>query len=185
MTVATIDYGMAELNKEKGIGGVGTAKDRHAPQIDMSNFEARKADIADQLWAAATEIGFFQLINHGIAQSQIDTAFEMTARFFDLPADIKAQYPLGKGANAGWEYKVQVSPSTGTADNKESYQVTVPRMDGLWPTGAELAGFKTTMLAIVRANWALGMQVLSCFADKLGHATDFFTEAHDPLSPQY
>jgi isopenicillin N synthase-like dioxygenase len=176
---------MAELIKEKGIGGVGTTKLRHIPQIDMSDFEARKGEIADALWAASVEIGFFQLVNHGIPQSQIDAAFAMAERFFDLSAEIKQQYPLRPGSNAGWEYKAQVRPSTGTADNKESYQVTLPRMAGLWPRGEELAGFKATMLQFERANWALGMQVLSCFALKLGFAPDFFTEAHDPLSEEY
>jgi len=182
---ASQDYGMAELNKEKGIGGVGTTKARHVPQIDMSDFEKRKHEIADQLWSAATEIGFFQLVNHGIPQAQIDAAFDMAERFFDLSADIKAQYPLEKGTNAGWEYKAQVRPSTGTADNKESYQITLPRMTGLWPTGVELAGFKATMLQLERNNWTLGMQVLSCFAMKLGFAPDFFTDTHDPLSAEY
>jgi isopenicillin N synthase-like dioxygenase len=109
----------------------------------------------------------------------------MTARFFDLPHDTKAHYPLGKGTNAGWEYKSQVRPSTGTADQKESYQITLPRMNGLWPSGTELPGFKAAMLAFERANWAVGMKVLSCFGMKLGFAPDFFTEAHDPQSPEY
>jgi len=41
------------------------------------------------------------------------------------------------------------------------------------------------MLAFERANWALGMKVLSCFALKLGFAPDFFTDCHDPLSSEY
>ena len=185
MSAAQKAYGLDELNKETTFGGVGRTKDRSVPRIDLSDFEARKSEIADQLWAASTEIGFFQLVNHGIPQSQIDEAFDMTARFFDLSQETKGQYPLGKGTNAGWEYKAQVRPSTGTADNKESYQITLPRMAGLWPSGEELAGFKATMLAFERANWALGMKVLSCFALKLGFAPDFFTDAHDPLSPEY
>jgi isopenicillin N synthase-like dioxygenase len=178
-------YGLAELNQEKGFGGIGGLKQRDVPRIDLSNFEARKAEIADQLWSASTEIGFFQLINHCIPQAQIDEAFDMTARFFNLPHDAKAKMPLLKGTNAGWEYKAQVRPSTGTADNKESYQITVPRMAKLWPSGDELPGFKATMLAFERANWAVGMKVLSCFALKLGFAPDFFTECHDPLSSEY
>ena len=43
---------------------------------------------------------------------------------------------------------------------------------------------RRSMLAFERANWALGMKVLSCFALKLGFAPDFFTECHDPLSPR-
>ncbi|MBI1202734.1 MAG: isopenicillin N synthase family oxygenase [Rhodopseudomonas sp.] len=178
-------YGLAELNQEAGFGGIGGLKDRHVPRIDLSNFEARKAEIADQLWNASTEIGFFQLVNHGIPQAQVDDAFDMTARFFDLPHDAKAKMPLLGGTNAGWEYKAQVRPSTGTADNKESYQITLPRMAKLWPNGSDLPGFKATMLAFERANWAVGMKVLSCFALKLGFAPDFFTECHDPLSPEY
>jgi len=182
---ATKGYGLAELNKEKTFGGLGATKVREVPLVDLSNFGQRKNDIADQVWAAATDTGFFQLINHGIPQEQIDEAFAMTARFFDLPHDTKAHYPLGKGTNAGWEYKSQVRPSTGTADQKESYQITLPRMNGLWPSGGELPGFKAAMLAFERANWAVGMKVLSCFGMKLGFAPDFFTEAHDPQSPEY
>ncbi len=178
-------YGLQELNKETTIGGMGTTVIREVPQIDLSDFKRRKQEIADQLWAASTEIGFFQLVNHGIPQAQIDEAFDMTARFFDMSMETKSKYPLGKGTNAGWEYKAQVRPSTGTADNKESYQITLTRMAGLWPTGQELPGFFATMLAFERANWALGMKVLSCFALKLGFAEDFFTQAHDPLSPEY
>jgi isopenicillin N synthase-like dioxygenase len=109
----------------------------------------------------------------------------MTERFFALPHETKARYPLGQGTNGGWEYKSQVRPSTGTADQKESYQITLPRMARLWPSGDELPGFKAVMLAFERANWALGMKVLSCFADKLGFKPDFFTECHDPLSGEY
>lgn len=178
-------YALDELNQETTFGGVGGTKHRDIPRIDMSRFEARKAEIAEQLWKASTEIGFFQLVHHGIPQELVDEAFAMTERFFTLPQDAKAKLPLGKGTNAGWEYKSQVRPSTGTADQKESYQITLPRMNKLWPGGDELPGFKAVMLAFERANWALGMKVLSCFALKLGFEPDFFTEHHDPQSPEY
>jgi isopenicillin N synthase-like dioxygenase len=179
------DPGLAELRKERTLGGIGATKSRDVPRIDLSDFAPRKAEIADQLWRASTDIGFFQLVNHGIPQEQIDEAFATTERFFALPHETKAQYPLGKGTNAGWEYKSQVRPSTGTPDQKESYQITLPRMAKLWPTGNELLGFRVVMLAFERANWALGMKVLSCFALKLGFTPDFFTECHDPLSSEY
>ncbi len=185
MTTSNTSYGLAELNLEKTFGGIGKTKMRDVPRIDLSRFEARKAQIADELWEASVRIGFFQLVNHGIPQEQIDEAFLMTERFFALPKQTKAKYPLAKGTNAGWEYMSQVRPSTGTPDNKESYQVTLPRMAALWPTGEELPGFKAAMLAFERANWAVGMKVLSCFALKLGFKPDFFTEAHDPQSPEY
>ena len=157
-------YDLAELNREQAFGGIGTTKARDVPRINLIGFDAPKAEIADQLWRASTEIGFFQLVNHGIPQEEIDEAFTMTERFFALPHEKKARYPLLKGANAGWEYKSQVRPSTRTPDQKESFKVTLPRMAGLWPTGDELPGFKAVMLAFERANWVFGMKVLSCFA---------------------
>lgn len=126
-------YQLDELNKEAGIGGMGKEVVREIPRIDMSNFDARKAEITEQLWQAATQVGFFQLINFDIPASQIDNGFEMAKAFFDLPARQKAQYALAPGSNAGWEFRSQVRPSTGTADQKESYQITRPRMDALWP----------------------------------------------------
>ena len=103
-------YGLAELNQETKFGGIGGLKHRDVPRIDMSNFEARKAEIADQLWDASTAIGFFQLVNHGIAQEQIDEAFDMTARFFDLAQDAKAKMPLGKGTNAAGNTRARCGP---------------------------------------------------------------------------
>ncbi|WP_376095769.1 isopenicillin N synthase family dioxygenase [Roseomonas sp. CCTCC AB2023176] len=182
---ADTNYALEELKRETRYGGAGTTRDREVPQIDLSDFRRRKAEIADALWAAATDTGFFQLVNHGITEAQVDEAFDAAARFFALPMETKGRYPMAKGTNWGWEYKAQVRPSTGTPDNKESYQITIPRMAGMWPTGEELPGFKATMLAFERANWALGMKVLSCFALKLGFPEDFFTEAHDPASPEY
>src|SRR5277367_3995469 len=83
-------YGLAELKKEQGLGGIGETKARDVPRIDMSGFDKRKPEIAEQVWDASTEIGFFQLVNHGIPQEQIDEAFAMTERFFALPHDTKA-----------------------------------------------------------------------------------------------
>lgn len=178
-------YALDELKKEAGFGGEGEIVDRDIPLIDMSDFFARKAEITDQLWDAATGIGFFQLTNHGIPQELVDDAFALSEKFFDLPEQAKAQYPLKPGSNAGWEFKAQVRPSTGTPDQKESYQITLPRMKGLWPTGDEVALFKPVMMAFERHNWAVAMKVLSCFADRLGFNTDHFTEAHDPEVPEY
>ena len=175
---------LAELRKEARMGAQGTETHaREIRRIDLSNFEHRRHEIADQLWAAAVDIGFFQLVNHGIPLENVRSAFAMAERFFALPDAVKAQYPLK--ANAGWESRAQVRPSTGTPDQKESYQITRPRMAGLYPGEDELPGFRDTMLAFEARSWAVGMQVLSCFALKLGLDDDFFTRAHDPARETY
>ncbi len=179
------DFSLAELQKETTIGGAGHEKTRAIKQIDLSDFAARKQEIADQLWEASTESGFFQLINHGIPQAEIDAAFAMSEKFFAMPNEVKAQYPMLKGTNSGWEFMAQVRPSTGTADRKESYQITKPRMQDLYPTEAECAGFVKLMADFECRNWDVGMKVLSCFALKMGFDEAFFTQRHDPASPEY
>ena len=184
MTAAA--YQLAELNKESRMGGMGAESTaREVRRIDLSDFERRKTEIADELWRACVEVGFFQIVNHGIPQAQVDHAFATSARFFDLPFEVKGKFPHNKAQNVGWESKAQVRPSTGTPDQKESYQITRPHMDGLWPGEAELPGFKAEMLTFEQACWQLGMKVLSCFASKLGFDDEFFTRAHNPASAEY
>jgi isopenicillin N synthase-like dioxygenase len=182
----THSYSLEELQRETTFGGTGEdTNDREIRIIDMSDFENRREEITEQLWLAATQIGFFQLSNHGIDPQDIDAAFKESERFFNLPESIKSQYPRPKSVNAGWESRSQIRPSTGTKDQKESYQITQYHMDNLWPTEEELPDFQANTLSFEKQCWEVGMKVLSCFADKLGFARDFFTQAHDPSQTDY
>jgi len=178
----------AELSKEAQMGVLGTeTSDREIRRIDLGDFERRKAEITEELWAASTDIGFFQIVNHGIAAEDTRRAFAMTEAFFALPDEEKAKHPLVKKLNSGWESRAQVRPSTGTADQKESYQITRPHMEplNLWPSPEALPGFKETMLGFEAKAWSVAMKILSCFADRLKFQSDFFTRAHDPSVPAY
>lgn len=176
---------LGELENESRMGGAmdGETSSREVRRIDISNFDERQQEIAEQLWSASVDIGFFQVTNHGIPVQDIRAAFARAEAFFDQPRHTKAQWPLSR--NAGWEHKAQIRPSTRTPDQKESYQVTRPRMTGLWPTEAELPGFQAATLAFERQCWEVGMRLLSCFACKLGFDADFFTRAHNPGLPTY
>ncbi|WP_434587307.1 isopenicillin N synthase family dioxygenase [Klebsiella sp. R390] len=177
-------YALQELEKEALMGAPGEETfAREVRCIDLSNFEERKSEIADRLWEAAVEIGFFQVSHHGIPLEDIHQAFRMTETFFALPDEVKGQYPLSR--NAGWESKAQVRPSTKTPDQKESYQITRPLMTGLWPSDQELPAFRKTMLTFESQCWQLGMKLLSCFALKLGFTESFFSTAHNPESETY
>lgn len=176
-------YDMHELAKESRMGARGVEAARDVRIIDLSDFDQRKAEIADQLWQAATEIGFFQVSGHGIPLDDINAAFANAERFFSLPQSDKARHPLSR--NAGWEYRAQIRPSTGKPDQKESYQVTRPRMAGLWPDEATLSGFQHDVLKFERQCWEVGMRLLSCFALKLGFPDDFFAKAHEPSHETY
>ena len=177
---------LQELTKEARMGAFGTeTSQREVRRIDLRDFDRRRDEITAELWDAAVDIGFFQVTGHGIAPEQITRAFEMSKQFFALPDAVKARHPLRKALNAGWESKAQVRPSTGTPDQKESYQITRPHMAGLWPAEDELPGFRAEMLAFEAQCRDVGMKILSCFASRLGFDSAFFDRAHDPRSPHY
>jgi isopenicillin N synthase-like dioxygenase len=176
---------LAEIALEAKLGQLGKeVSTREIPLIDLSDFEARRAEITDQLWQAATECGFFQLCNHGIPVYVIEDAFAMAEQFFALPDSEKGKYPLLGATNAGWESKAQVRPATRTADQKESYQITRSRMNALWPAEA-LPQLRNTLLGFESQAWQVGMRVLSCLGERLGFARHFFSQAHDPSAESY
>ncbi|CDL60748.1 Oxidoreductase [Klebsiella pneumoniae IS39] len=96
-------YALQELEKEALMGAEGEETfAREVRCIDLSNFAARKNDIAEQLWEAAVEIGFFQVSHHGIPLADIRQAFSMTEAFFrparrgEAPVSAGRQRRLGK-----------------------------------------------------------------------------------------
>lgn len=181
-----MNYVLDELNLESTIGQYGEVDNsRSIPVIDLTDFDDRREEIKEQLWKAAIEVGFFQLSNHFIPSSLIQDAFEQSAFFFSQEQEFKQSVQLLEGENAGWEYKNQIRPSTGTPDEKESYQITLPKMDGMWPKSEQLPMFQPVMLYLERQAWKLGMAILSCFAEKLSMGSEFFTQAHNRKMSDY
>ncbi|RKF13734.1 isopenicillin N synthase family oxygenase [Alginatibacterium sediminis] len=181
-----MNYQLDELKFETTIGAQGGLDNsRKIPVIDVSDFEQRRQQISDELWKAATEVGFFQLSHHSIPLELVKNAFEQSRAFFGQDPLAKQALSLLAGENAGWEYKKQVRPSTGNADEKESYQITLPKMNALWPEQQQLPYFKSIFMDFEYQAWALGMDILSCFAEKLGMDRYFFSQAHDRASQHY
>ncbi|MFT6590531.1 MAG: hypothetical protein ACI9I0_000292 [Rhodoferax sp.] len=80
MTKTTDD--LSELEKKTHIGAMGLqTATREIWQIDHSDFEHRKIEMADQLWEAAVDVGCFQIINHGIDLVEVHRASAMTEQF--------------------------------------------------------------------------------------------------------
>jgi len=117
-------------------GGVGAVE---AVGGDVLTVDLAAGDqaVADALWEAATDVGFFQVVNHGIPQSDIDAAFAAAEGFFAQSVEEKEkQSPFAREKNSGYEYMKQIRPSSGTVDQKESLLMTARDgcMDGRWPS---------------------------------------------------
>ncbi|KAI0834709.1 Clavaminate synthase-like protein [Hypoxylon sp. FL0890] len=156
---------------------------RSIPKISLHDFPSRIDVITSELIAAAETDGFFALTNHGIPEAEIEAQFAAAERFFSLPDSVKAKVPFSH-LNTGWEKAAQVRPSTGCADQKESYQMQYgTAMDGLWLPEDVLPGFKAQSLAFMRRAQEVSEKLMVCFARGLGFDDDYFVKAHDVSRP--
>lgn len=139
-----------------GLGSAPAVDNGTVPIIDISG---PRAEVADKLWHAATNVGFFIVTGHGIPQAIIDDAFDTSKEFFAQPLDAKqAQSPFAAHLNSGYEFMSQVRPSTGLADQKESLQITAREgcMDGRWPND----GLRSKAISLMEAAHSLAGQIL-------------------------
>lgn len=116
------------------------------------------------LWCAARDVGFFTVINHGIDKAVIDAVFSASAAFFSQDiARKESQAPFAPKLNSGYEFMTQVRPSTGTADQKESLQMTARQgcMNGRWPELGDNVEFRPVMERAFVAAHALSCRLLS------------------------
>ncbi|KAE8022540.1 hypothetical protein FH972_008331 [Carpinus fangiana] len=62
------------------------------PVIDLSDIVGRRADKVAVVRRAAEEGGFFQVVNHGIAERVLEDMLEAARGFHELPTEVKADY---------------------------------------------------------------------------------------------
>ncbi|EGV61993.1 Clavaminate synthase-like protein [Yamadazyma tenuis ATCC 10573] len=150
------------------------------PKISLRDFDNRREEIKQQLYEAATNVGFFVLKDQESPSIQdIEKAFAHSADFFAKPDDVKNKRPFVKLENCGYEFQAQVRPSTGTPDLKESLQLQYHKKDEYWPDTDDMGeDWATFIQQFMQKNQELSMKVLSCLAESLGFESDFFTTAH-------
>ena len=123
--------------------------------------------LREELWNAATTVGFFSVINHGIPQEDIDQAFQVSKEFFSLSQEEKQEAsPFARNLNAGYEFMSQVRPSTGTADQKESLQITAREgvMDDRWPCNP--SNFRPTAETLLDKCYELSKRIMNLLESK-------------------
>ncbi|XDG02380.1 hypothetical protein ABKA04_001995 [Annulohypoxylon sp. FPYF3050] len=156
---------------------------RTIPKISLHDFPNRIPEITSQLIHAAETDGFFALTNHGISVSEIEAQFAAAERFFSLPDTTKSLVPFTH-QNVGWEKGAQIRPSTGVADQKESYQMQYgSAMQHSWLPDPLIPGFKSQSLSFMHRAQEVSEKLMLCFARGLGFADDYFVKAHDVGRP--
>jgi isopenicillin N synthase-like dioxygenase len=169
------------------------------PVLDVGPYLAGVPGALEQLGADVKMIqenlGFFAIVNHGIAQSLIDESFRQTAQLFELPAEEKLKHRVGyhhqgylppkasilqsraiidkiavntkKDTNSAWLFMRDRAPD----DPKVLANV---RHRGLnrWPES--LPAFKTALLDYQQSMERLALRLLPIYARALELPADYF-----------
>jgi len=168
------------------------------PVIDLGPYRrgapgAREVAAAE-LRYALEQIGFFIIVDHGVAQDLIDRAFAEARRFHDLPLERKMALRMNEHNNgymamnryAVWTSEVNTNTRP---DLNEAFFVKRERSSddrlvragrrfagpNRWP--ADLPGFRETVLAYIDAVDALARELMPVCSVALDLPPDYFDRA--------
>lgn len=152
--------------------------------------------VADEIHAAATDIGFFYISHHGIDATLIDQAFAVAKEFFDLPVEAKETVAVDR-TQRGWMAKgMSRLQGAKTHDLKEVFfwgtEVAADDPDLLagkplvamnrWPDDV-FPRLKQDLTPYYDAVCHVGEAVLTAIAISLGVAPEFFKSRYvSPLA---
>ena len=161
------------------------------PTLDIRRFSepsgaGDRDAFVDELGNAYREWGFAGIRNHGIAQSLIDDAYDVFARFFALPEETKRKYHVagGGGARGYTPFGIETAKGAKAHDLKEFWHVgrDLPEghpfrghmPDNVWPS--EVPSFKDTFQELYATFDRTGLKVLRAIARYLKIDEDYFAD---------
>ncbi len=169
---------------------------QRVPIVDLEPLRdgsaAGLARVAGQIGAAARDIGFFAVSNHGVDQSAIAALFGAAQTFFALPDAAKNAIPIERSPHyLGYARMAleKLDPSR-PGDAKESFNMGRERaaddtqvLAGMpfvgrnqWP---ELAGFRETLVGYFDRLLAVAARLHRAIAVDLGLPPDYFATSYD------
>lgn len=143
-------------------------------------------DAVRALGEAARQVGFAQIIGHGVDPTLFDALLDRTAAFFALPDTEKQRVHIGNSTNhRGYVPPGEEVFAAGTVDAKEAFDLSIdlpaddPRYlaghpllgPNQWPA---LPGFREAVTGWYDAVFALSRCLLRAFAVALGEPADRF-----------
>lgn len=159
------------------------------PVVDIAGLSspdlAVRRAVAQRIGAAAREVGFLHIVDHGLPEALFDGLLEAARTVFDQPLERKMDWCIGRSSNhTGYVPEGEEVFAPGKVDRKEAYDISLDCPEGdaaapmlganLWP---EIEGFKAPVQAYYAAVAGLARRMFAGFALALDLPEDHF-EAH-------
>jgi isopenicillin N synthase-like dioxygenase len=160
------------------------------PIIDFAGVRTgdtkRTREVAHQVLAACTGVGFFYIKNHGVPEKVVDRAMTAARDFFHFPAERKAEVSANANHRGFHALGDALMYGAKKPDYKEFYSIglELPADDPAVLAGEPLRGannwprfmpeLQPALYDYFEANGACGRDLLKVVAISLGLAEDFF-----------
>jgi len=163
------------------------------PLIDLEDYFCNESEhalglVAKQLKAACEEVGFFSIVGHQVAPSQMERTFDLVRKFHALSIDEKRAIQMDRPdwpvAGVGYlPVNNRKLPARDKGNLNEAFIIKCDhalRMeDNQWPDASLLPEFRETMQQYAESLTSLGKSLLPIFATALEMPSNFFDEAFE------
>ncbi|KAJ5677725.1 uncharacterized protein N7477_003358 [Penicillium maclennaniae] len=162
----------------------------HIPIIDLSSIDSPhiedRRQLAQSIYDACTQVGFFYIKNHGIPEEMISGIHQAAERFFSLPEEQKMKVYIGHSKKFRGYSPIGGERSTGTDDDPIPIEEATEKNDVLptdiyelygdnqWPDQETLAGFSQTYIQYCGTLLEFCRKLMKIFALSLDVPEDFF-----------
>lgn len=160
------------------------------PTVDITELRspdaAARGQVAVELGRAAREVGFAQVVGHGIDPAIFAAMLDATRAFFALPDEAKMRVHIGNSTNhRGYVPPGEEVFAGATPDLKEAFDLSLdlPADHPAYLSGSPLlgpnqwpdvSGFAEPVTAYYEAVFEVGVRVMRAFAQVLGLPEDHF-----------
>ncbi|KAL6127919.1 hypothetical protein ACLB2K_071280 [Fragaria x ananassa] len=153
----------------------------NVPTIDFGKLkqgsDEKRATVIQEIRTACRQLGFFQIINHGIPQSLLDGALAVASGFFELPNSEKAKFmsnDVHKPVRYGTSFKDGVDKIQFWRVFLKHYAHPLENWIDSWPNNPP--SYRETMGEYCREVMRLSLEVTSAITESLGIGPTYLTK---------